>query len=105
MTGRMTFATRLFARREFTLPDFDLQPLEFDADGSSTELLLDRVVESGTGESNVISLARPLPTAGELHKSIELHLEAARGRDSHDSPPTPAEELRSALAELRRSLG
>ena len=101
----MAFPNRLFGRRDFALPRFDLAPLEFsDVGPEQDELLLDRVVEAG--ESNVISLATPLPTAGELHAAIEHHLHATRAKARQpERRPGPAEELRSALAELRRSLG
>lgn len=100
----MTFLSKLLAAREFTLPPFDLEPLAFElAAAQEDELLLDRVVSLSEGQPNVVALSQPVPTAGELHQCIERHL----GRVG-DEPPPPAdgaEELREALAELRRSLG
>lgn len=101
----MTFMSRLFARREFTLPPFDLKPLEFELRSAAEpdELLLDRVVATSGGGANVVSLSKPLPTPGELRETIESHLNAARTADAAQAPD-PADELRNALAELRRSL-
>ena len=100
----MAFMTRILPRRHFRLREFDLAPLAFemDADTEEGELLLDRVVSRSDDQPGVVALAAP--TAGELHASIERHLRSA------DRPCKPPEtdardELRDALAELRRSLG
>ncbi len=118
----MTFSTRIFARRNFPIADFELPSLDFDpacAD-EHDELLLDRVVASLEGEPNVVSLKTPLPTPGELRNSIERHLRARTAVPWPVAPDTDAdtdtdaapahdrdaaEELRSALAKLKRSLG
>lgn len=100
----MAFLNRLFSRRHFRLSDFDLAPLAFEmeSDWEEGELLLDRVVSRNAGQPGVVVLAAP--TAGELHASIERHLGSRRG-----APETlnndAREDLRDALAELRRSLG
>ncbi|HEU4809403.1 MAG TPA: hypothetical protein VFS69_01980 [Sphingomicrobium sp.] len=99
----MSFLSKLLAEREYFLPPFDLAPLAFELQSPEEgELLLDRVVSTDEGQANIVALSGPVPTAGELRNSIERHLDNARGVE-----PTPADaidELRSALAELRRSL-
>ncbi len=102
----MTLLTRLLARRSFALPEFDLAPLAFHYRqlGEMDELLLDRAVTPVAGESNIVALTQPLPTPGELRETIETHLEVARTGDPQQRPIDPAEELRNALADLRRSL-
>ena len=86
-------ALHLFTRRAFALPHFELPPLEFEDD----ELLLDQAVAEPTP---VHESPRPLPTAGELRESIERNLQGS------DRPRFDAsDELREALADLRRSLG
>ena len=101
----MTFLSKLLAAREFTLPPFDLEPLAFELSSAveDDELLLDRVVSVTGGQPNVVALSQPVPTAGELHQTIERHLGKAGGEPAR--PADGAEELREALAELRRSLG
>lgn len=100
----MEFLTRIFPRRQFRLPEFDLAPLAFEmARTSGNELLLDRVVTRTEDDPKIVALAPPMPTAGELCASIERHLRAT------DRPPAPqpaeaVDELRNALADLRRSL-
>ena len=85
-------------RRAFTLPDFELAPLDFIA---NDDLVLDEVVASLGPEPERSTLAA-VPTPGELRQSIERHLRAVE-------PPVPAadatDELRDALAQLRRSIG
>ena len=102
----MALPTQPFARKQFALPDFELLPLEFEPGQAeeADELLLDRAV-SRPGPANVVALVQPLPTAGELRASIERHLSERGGESAADRPADAAEELRSALAELRRSLG
>ncbi|HWI76162.1 MAG TPA: hypothetical protein VNS53_03670 [Sphingomicrobium sp.] len=103
----MAFLTRLFARGEFPLPQFDLAPLAFELqqEAGEDELLLDRAITAVDDRSNVVALAPASRTPGELHESIERHLRTARD----GGPPLLAQgvvdELRDALAELRRSLG
>ena len=101
----MSFLSKLLAEREYSLPQFDLAPLAFElqSPADENELLLDRVVSIGEGQGNVVSLSGPVPTAGELRESIERHLDNAR--DIEPTPSDAVDELRSALAELRRSLG
>jgi hypothetical protein len=103
----MAFLTRFLARRDFPLPQFDLAPLAFELRqrADEDELLLDRAVTALADQSNVVALATGSRTPGELHESIERHLRTARD----GGPPLLAQdvvdELRDALAELRRSLG
>ena len=101
----MTFLSKLLAAREFTLPPFDLEPLAFELRSSAEEdeLILDRIVSVGDGQPNVIALSRPVPTAGELHQSVERHL--GRAGEAPARAADGADELREALADLRRSLG
>jgi len=101
----MAFLTRLLSRREFQLRQFDLAPLAFELQHDDDELLLDRPFVAVGGESNVVALPDPARTPGELRESIERHLRLVRD----DGPPLleqdAVDELREALAELRRSLG
>jgi hypothetical protein len=99
----MAFLTRLFARGDFSLPAFELAPLEFDC-REGDELLLDQPLAPPQRPSNVVSLRQSSPTAGELRESIERHLEATRGSAAPPAVPDAVDELREALAELRRSL-
>lgn len=93
---------QLFARRDFPLPSFELPPLEFDdAAGEADELLLDEVIVQIAPPPRA-ELSPPLPTAGQLRESIERHL---RGESRGGRRADAADELRHALAELRRSLG
>lgn len=84
-------------RRAFSLPEFELAPLDFAAED---ELVLDDVVASIGPEPERSALAA-VPTPGELRQSIERHLRAVE-------LPKPAadatDELRDALAQLRRSI-
>lgn len=102
----MAFLTRLLARRAFPLAQFDLVPLAFELqqEAGEDELLLDRAVTAVANQPNVIALAASKRTPGELHESIERHLRTAKD----GGPPLLAQdvvdELREALAELRRSL-
>ena len=101
----MTLFSKLLAAREFPLPPFDLAPLAFEllSTVDEDELLLDRVVLAADGQPNVVTLSQPVPTAGELHDSIERHLSGSEG--TPEQVPDGVEELRAALADLRRSLG
>ena len=100
----MAFLTRFFPRRHFRLSEFDLAPLAFEmeSDWEEGELLLDRVVSRSADRPGVVALAAP--TAGELHASIERHLRSS-DRQCKPAEPDARDELRDALAELRRSLG
>lgn len=95
----MPFADLFRPRREFTLPPFALGPLEFESDDA---LLLDSIVVPATASANEPSSSERYPTAGELHESIERHL---RSNTDRERPGEAAEELREALAQLRRSIG
>jgi hypothetical protein len=103
----MAFLTRLLARRAFPLPQFDLAPLAFELQhpADDDELLLDRALTGFDGQANVIALSGAARTPGEMRESIERHLRIS----SDDGPPLLAQdavdELREAIAELRRSLG
>ncbi len=99
----MAFLRRLLARRNFPLAEFDLQPLAFELGAlQPDELLLDRRIVSGPG-SNVVTLAKPVLTPGQLRDSIERHL---KSRSTSASAPAvdAVDELREALAQVRRSL-
>ena len=98
----MSFMHRIRGRRAFPLPPFDLTPLEFAMD-EEDELLLDQVFPAGGDPSRAVPMVVPVPTAGELHASIERHLKALPKLS--EAKKDASEELRDALAELRRSLG
>ena len=93
----------LWPGREFRLPTFAPAPLEFDSDGAGSDsLLLDDVVTRiGPAASSQTARETLVPTPGELQARVERHLRdsraAAAGADA-------ANELRDALAELRRSV-
>jgi hypothetical protein len=100
----MAFLTRLFARRGFPLPQFDLAPLAFDVrPPDEDELSLDRRLPLDDN-SNVIALPGAPQTPGELHESIERHLRDGRGHGPQRLEQDAVGELREALADLRRSL-
>lgn len=67
-------------------------PLEFDPD---IELLLDQPLKRAA-----VAWAGPKPTPGELHAVIERHLR----EQPAPQLPDAAEELRAALASLRRAI-
>ena len=91
----MAFLTRLLGRRAFPLPQFDLAPLAFELGRPARDEVPDPVA------------VPPAPrTPGEMRASIERHLRLAKRED--DAPlleQDAVEELREALAELRRSIG
>jgi hypothetical protein len=103
----MSFVPPYFARRTFRLAQFELAPLEFCENSSAelAELLLDPPVAAAGPSSTVVAFPQALPTPGEMHERIERHLEARDDGGPAAVPACPAEELRLALAELRRSLG
>ena len=102
----MAFLTRLFARHGFSLPHFDPAPLSFELQGPADEdELLDRAITAVAGRPNVVALAPASRTPGELHECIERHLHTARDGDPPLLAQDAVDELRDALAELRRSLG
>jgi hypothetical protein len=100
----MTIARRLWSKRPFRLPPFQAAPLEFEpwAHSSEDELLLDAVVNKLAPVPPSIPHLRLVPTAGELRERIEHHLRASQGSAPREDA---ADELRAALADLRRSLG
>ena len=93
--------------RSLPLAEFEPVPFEFAADELlltervAEELLLDDALAPAPGDSRVVQLfgTRPLPTAGELHRSIEQHLASRQA-----SSPDATQALSDALAELRRNL-
>ncbi len=89
-----------FRRRSFALPPFELASLHFESEAEDV-LLLDRVVQP-SADDKVITLRQAIPTPGELSETIDQHLAAASVAGRR---PDAADELRSALADLRRSLG
>jgi len=93
--------SRLLGRRRLPLAQFELPPLEFE---ELAELILQEPLESGDPGSNVVQLSWATPTAGELRDSIERHLQSKGGDGAADRAVSPADELKSALAELRSSL-
>ena len=70
------------------------------ANDDRDELILDDVLEQLRPDSRVVRLFDPrvMPTAGELHATIDRHLRVS------PSPPDASEALSEALAQLRRSL-
>jgi hypothetical protein len=103
----MRFLTRLLARRKFPLPHFDVAPLAFELrrPAAEDELLLDRAVTPVADQPNVVALAAVKRTPGELHESIERHLRVTGDGGTPLLAQDVVDELRDALAELRRSLG
>jgi hypothetical protein len=99
----MSLSNRLWPARVFRLPPFELAPLEFEPELESAEdeLLLDEPVTVVGPVPAAVPYIRLVPTAGELHDRIEQHLRTNQG-----SAPRvdAADELRAALADLRRSL-
>ena len=79
------------------------QPLA-QAGGTDDALLLDDALERADPESRVVRLFDPaaMPTAGQLHASIDAHLRAGLPASA---PPDAAQALTDALRDLRRSLG
>ena len=99
----MNIVQWLWPTREFRLPPFEPAPLAFDRDSSGgTDVLLRDAVDTAVGTvASSQSGQRPVATAGELHARIERHLQVSRdGAADADA----AQELRNALAELRRSV-
>jgi hypothetical protein len=94
---------RLLPKREFRLPPFELVPLEFDAVGDEQpgELLLDEAVAILASAAAEDSEGLAMPTPRELKASIEHHL---RDDSENRTRSDAAEELRNALAELRRAV-
>lgn len=72
-------------------------PLEFDEEPAL--LLLDRPFADDPPSSRLVRLFGAMPTPGEMHRTIERHLSAGPG-----SAPDATEELREALAQLRRAV-
>jgi hypothetical protein len=103
----MAFLPDIFARRTFNLAEFELAPLDFceEAAAELAELILDRPLVAADSSSTVVAFPRAIPTPGELHETIQRHLESKDPVRPAAEPASPAEELRLALAELRRSLG
>lgn len=98
----MEFLKRLLGRRRLRLAQFDLPTLEFDR---LSEMLLSEPLDSSVPPSNVVQLPRTSPTAGELHASIERYLNPNGDDGAAADAASPADELNTALAELRASLG
>lgn len=87
------------------MPPFELQDLEFTAavvSEESDESLLDELAESIGSQPPIVRLCGAAPTPGEMQAAIASHLQV---KQVPDQPSDAADELRSALAELRRSLG
>lgn len=99
----MSFLPRIFAPRAFSIAEFELAPLDFceEASAELAELILDGPVIAAAPASTVVAF----PTPGEMHETIERHLDAIDCAHPAIATASPAEELRVALAELRRSLG
>jgi len=102
----MSFLPDILGPRTFNLAQFELAPLDFCAEVSAelAELLLDQPILAAP-DSTVVAFPAPIPTPGEMHETIERHLDARHLAQPESAPASPAEELRLALAELRRSLG
>jgi hypothetical protein len=68
----MSFLPHLFARRNFSLAEFELAPLDFSAEITSelAELLLDKPLVGADPSSSVIAFPRTSPTPGEMQQSI-----------------------------------
>ena len=93
----MNSFSRMLGRRRFRLSEFQLSALEFE---ELAELILEDPVElSGASATGL------RPTAGELRQSIERHLQARDALAQPQEQVSPADELNSALRDLRHSLG
>jgi hypothetical protein len=79
------------------ISSFAPAPLEF-AEQEEEPLLLDRPIEIRPN-SPLVRLHKPIPTPGELHHSIERHLEVQRFSARDD-----VEKLSEALAQLRQAI-
>lgn len=100
----MSLLTRLGRSRRFPLPDFELASLEFEVGPALAELgelLLDEPIEQDQAVPGVVTMIQRVPTPGQLSASIDQHL---NDREGAAAAAGAAEELRSALAELKRSL-
>jgi hypothetical protein len=102
----MSFLPDILGRRTFNLAQFELAPLDFCEEVSAelTELLLDQPIPSAP-DSTVVAFPAPIPTPGAMHETIERHVDSRDLAQAEPAPASPAEELRLALAELRRSMG
>jgi hypothetical protein len=102
----MSFLPDILGRRTFNLAQFELAPLDFFEEVSAelAELLLDQPIPSAP-DSTVVAFPAPIPTPGAMHETIERHLDSRDLAQAEPAPASPAEELRLALAELRRSMG
>jgi hypothetical protein len=102
----MSFLPDILGRRTFNLAQFELAPLDFCEEVSAelAELLLDQPIPSAP-DSTVVAFPAPIPTPGAMHETIERHLDSRDLAQAEPAPASPAEELRLALAELRRSMG
>jgi hypothetical protein len=94
----MAFFDRFTGKGGFPLPQFRLTPLEFEPEA---KLALDEVADNLQAAEPAVRLVHAAPTAGELRASIERHLQSNQRQPRRADA---AEELRSALADLRRSL-
>jgi len=103
----MSFLPDLFGPRTFNLAEFELAPLDFceAASAELAELLLDQPLVPADPSPTVVAFPRAIPTPGEMRDTIERHLESKGPDNAPEAPASPTEELRLALAELRRSLG
>ena len=97
----MMIAQRLWPRRSFRIPPFEVAPLEFESVEDVDEPLLEELVSAREAVPVASPKLRLVPTAGELRDRIEDHLRANQGGARRVDA---ANELRAALAELRRSL-
>ena len=102
----MSFLPDLFGPRNFNLAEFELAPLEFceAASAELAQLLVDQPIAADR-DSTIVAFPRAIPPPGEMRETIERHLESKDSGQAPEAPASPAEELRLALAELRRSLG
>ena len=94
----------LWPRSGFSLPPFDLPPLEFETGREAAEeLVAAEVVVSLRARPCAVPPERAFPTAGQLSARIEQHLHGS----VRTSVPAvdAAAELRQALSQLRNSLG
>ena len=74
----MSFLPHLFAPSRFSLSEFELAPLDFCEEVSAelAELLLDQPIAASGPPSTVVAFPRAIPTPGQMHETIERHLEA-----------------------------
>ena len=98
--GAIVFVRVFTSLRRLPAAPAAFVPLPLEFDGEPDRLLPDETLDADAASPRVVRLFGPLPTPGEMHETIERHL-GGRSRGAPDA----TEELREALAQLRRAAG